>query len=76
MEAGRRVKEEGRENNLLDLIAADPAFPQTREELEQSMDPSKYAIPLLLMASARTFWISRATLSWRVLACFSIVRMV
>ena len=42
MEAGRRVKEEGRENNLLDLIAADPAFPQTREELERSMEPSKY----------------------------------
>ena len=42
MEAGRRVKEEGEENNLLDLIAADPAFPQTREELEQSMEPSKY----------------------------------
>ena len=42
MEAGRRVKEEGRENNLLDLIAADPAFPQTREELEQSMEPSRY----------------------------------
>ncbi len=42
MEAGRVVKEEGRDNNLLDLIAEDPAFPQTREELEQSMDPSKY----------------------------------
>ncbi len=42
MEAGRRVKEEGQENNLLDLIAADPAFPQTREELEQSMEPSRY----------------------------------
>ncbi len=42
MEAGRVVKEEGRDNNLLDLIAADPSFPQTREELEKAMEPSKY----------------------------------
>ena len=42
MEAGRVVKEEGRDNNLLDLIAEDPAFPQTREELERAMEPSKY----------------------------------
>ena len=42
MEAGRVVKEEGRDNNLLDLIAEDPAFPQTRSELEQSMEPSRY----------------------------------
>lgn len=26
MEAGRNVKEEGKDNNLLELIAADPAF--------------------------------------------------
>ena len=42
MEAGRIVKEEGRDNNLLDLIAEDPAFPQTREELEKAMEPSGY----------------------------------
>ena len=42
MEAGRNVKVEGKENNLLDLIAADPAFNLTREELENTMDPSKY----------------------------------
>ncbi len=42
MEAGRRVKEEGRDNNLLELIAGDPAFPQTRDELERSMNPSDY----------------------------------
>ena len=42
MEAGKAVKEEGRDNNLLDLIAADPSFPQSREELEQSMEPAKY----------------------------------
>ena len=42
MEAGRHVKEEGGENNLLDLIAADGAFSLTREELEKSMDPARY----------------------------------
>lgn len=42
MEAGRNVKVEGKENNLLELIAADPAFPMTLEELKKSMDPSLY----------------------------------
>lgn len=42
MEAGRNVKVEGRDNNLFDLIAEDPAFPLGREELEASLDPSKY----------------------------------
>lgn len=42
MEAGKNVKVEGKDNNLLDLIAADPAFNLTREELEKTMDPSKY----------------------------------
>ena len=42
MEAGRNVKAEGRENNLLELIAADPAFNMTIEELQETMDPAKY----------------------------------
>lgn len=42
MEAGRNVKVEGKENNLLELIAEDPAFNLTREELEKTMEPSKY----------------------------------
>lgn len=42
MEAGRNVKEEGRDNNLLELIAGDPAFPMSLEELEQTMEPSRY----------------------------------
>ena len=42
MEAGRNVKEKGLENNLLDLIAADPSFNLTREELEKTMEPAKY----------------------------------
>ncbi len=42
MEAGRNVKEEGKENNLLELIAADPSFNLTLEELESTMEPSRY----------------------------------
>lgn len=42
MEAGRNVKVEGRENNLLELIAQDPAFNMTLEELQKTMDPAKY----------------------------------
>lgn len=42
MEAGKSVKVEGKENNLLELIAADPAFNLTLEELKKTMDPSKY----------------------------------
>ena len=42
MEAGRTVKVEGKDNNLLDLIAADPAFTLTIEELNKSMEPSRY----------------------------------
>lgn len=42
MEAGRNVKAEGKENNLLELIAADPAFNLTLEELEKTMDPARY----------------------------------
>ena len=42
MEAGRNVKVEGKANNLLELIAADPAFNLTLEELQKTMDPKKY----------------------------------
>ncbi len=42
MEAGRNVKVEGKENNLLELIAADPAFNLSYEELKETMDPAKY----------------------------------
>ncbi len=42
MEAGRNVKEKGLDNNLLELIAADPAFNMTLEDLKKTMDPSKY----------------------------------
>ena len=42
MEAGKNVKVNGKDNNLLELIAENPDFPLTLEELEASMDPSKY----------------------------------
>ena len=42
MQAGKRVKEEGLDNNLLDLIAADPLFGLKREEAEKLLDPSLY----------------------------------
>ena len=42
MEAGRNVKENGKENNLLELIAADPAFNLSLDALKQTMDPKKY----------------------------------
>lgn len=42
MAASRIIKEEGGENDLLDRIAADPAFGVTREELEQAVRPERY----------------------------------
>ena len=42
MEAGKHVKKEGKENDLLDLIAADEKFHLTREELEAKMNPADY----------------------------------
>ena len=42
MEAGRHVKEEGGDNDLLQRIAADPAFHLSLEELEKRMDPAAY----------------------------------
>ena len=42
MEAGKNVKVCGLDNNLLELIAQDPEFPMTMEELEASMKPEHY----------------------------------
>ena len=42
MEAGKTVKVEGKDNNLLELIAADSAFNLSLEDLQKSMDPLKY----------------------------------
>ena len=42
LEAGRNVKELGLANNLIDLIAADPMFGMSREELTAHLEPSAY----------------------------------
>ena len=42
MEAGRNVKVEGKENNLLELSAEDPSFHMSLEELQKTMEPSRY----------------------------------
>ena len=42
MEAGAHVKRDGKENDLLKLIAADPAFNLSKEALWETMDPKKY----------------------------------
>ena len=42
MEAGKNVKVEGKENNLVDLIAADPSFGLTKEQIEATLKPELY----------------------------------
>jgi adenylosuccinate lyase len=42
MAASKVIKEEGGENDLLDRIAADPAFSVTLEELQAILQPDKY----------------------------------
>lgn len=41
-EAGRNVKDLGLTNNLIDLLAADPMFGLSREELSAHLEPSRY----------------------------------
>jgi adenylosuccinate lyase len=40
--AGKTVKEEGKPNDLVDRIAADPAFGLTKEQILAHMEPSMY----------------------------------
>ena len=42
MEAGKHVKQDGKDNDLLDLILADPAFNLTEDDIEGCMDQTKY----------------------------------
>jgi len=42
MEAGRVVKEEGKPNDLIDRIAADPMFGLTKEEILAELKPEAY----------------------------------
>ena len=60
MEAGRNVKEKGLDNNLLELIAEDPVFGLTMEDLKKTMDPSKYVGRAEGMHGAVPLWGPRA----------------
>ena len=42
MKAGEHVKRDGLDNDLLEMIAADPMFGVTLDELKANLDPSKY----------------------------------
>ena len=42
MAAGKVVKEEGKENDLLERIANDPSFGMTMEQLEAIMEPKNF----------------------------------
>lgn len=42
MEAAKRVKEEGKENNLSELIAEDSAFGITLDEIYELLKPEKF----------------------------------
>lgn len=42
LEAGRNVKDLGLPNNLIDLIAGDPMFGMSREELTAHLEPGRY----------------------------------
>ncbi len=42
MEAGRNVKEFGKENNLIELISNDPSFKLSKEEIQAILDPKKF----------------------------------
>ena len=42
MEAGKNVKERGGENNLIDLIKADPMFAAVHDELDEILDAKKF----------------------------------
>jgi adenylosuccinate lyase len=42
IEAGKQVKDEGKENDLLERIAADPSFGLSKEEILRHLDPADY----------------------------------
>ena len=42
MQAGKRVKEEGLDNNLIELVLADPDFKITREEIDAILMPESF----------------------------------
>lgn len=42
MQAGEQVKKYGKENNLVDLIAADASFGMSRDEIEALLEPKNF----------------------------------
>ena len=42
LEAGKNIKDRGEPNNLIDLIAADPLFGMSREDLTAHLEPGRY----------------------------------
>lgn len=42
MQAAKKIKQDGEDNSLLELIAADPVFNLTEDELNELMQPEKY----------------------------------
>lgn len=42
MEAGKKVKQEGKENNLIELIKADEAFSAVHGKLDEILDAKKF----------------------------------
>ena len=42
LEAGRRIKQEGKGNELLALLAADPAWNMTEADLLALLDPARF----------------------------------
>ena len=42
MAAGAVVKQEGKENDLVDRIANDPAFGMTKEMIEEILEPKNF----------------------------------
>lgn len=57
MEAGRRVKAEGAQNDLLERIAGDPIFAAVHDSLDQLMDPSLFVGEILIFK-----WVQRCPL--------------
>ena len=42
LQAGSRVKDEGLANNLVELIASDPDFGMSLQEIEDKLEPKNY----------------------------------
>jgi adenylosuccinate lyase len=42
LEAGRRIKQEGKGNELLSILAADPAWNMNESELRALLDPARF----------------------------------